>query len=760
MTQMSPRVRLLAALIASSLVPAVYAAPQTALEEVVVTARKRTEDLQTVPIAIDAFSEKSIEQLAISNIDDVAKYTPSLSYSEGLVPADTRPVLRGLALIAGRPNVAVLLDGVDLTSSSLIFNGGGSSLASQLFELERIEVVKGPQSTMFGRNAFGGAIHYISKKPTQEFSGSVSADIGEYGRRNFSGEISGPLIENKVLYRAGILNREFDGYYDNTVNGKDLGTENTSGGALALQFLVNDKLDALWTTRYTDEEYGESAIVLIDAPPRSAPTYATPIDGYKLDPEKISPDTIRLSDMGQDGLNTQTWNTNLTINWQTSIGQFTSISSLNDSWATQDIDNDYGDVAGNAFQIYSRLDQDIDTQQLSQEFRLASDADAKLRWLIGAMYFTEDITVHRYDRVAIGNPNLTRADAPYGTIDQKTQTSAVFGSLGFDLTQQMHLTLETRYSEDSIEVWGDDINAFPPVQYATIDKEMKKFYSLNPRATLDYQLNDDAMVYASISKGTKPGGINVSGYGVGDNIRYYDQEKLWNYEIGTKTSWLDDRLQVNGAIFYMDYKDQLVNALCTSGSPDCPNAPMFSPPPYLENAGKSEIKGLELDVSAVLAEGLTARVSYTYVDSVFDDYQTAGAAVTNYLPPGIDGKADISGNRQPDVSKDSLAANIRYEMSIGNGMDLFAQLDGFYNSERYWDLLERADSGEKFDANAQLGISADQWTVTLYGNNLLEDQVSSAREYFNTNGGFPLKRAYVVRLPPERQFGIRANYKF
>ncbi|MEQ9446315.1 MAG: TonB-dependent receptor plug domain-containing protein, partial [Rhodospirillaceae bacterium] len=178
----------------------VFAAPeafaqQVAVEEIVVTARKRAESLQDVPLSITAFSADMIEKSGIRSIGDVAKLTSSLVFETSFVPQDTRPVIRGLSATRGRQPIGVLLDGIDISSESLLTGGGGIGMNLRLVDAERIEVVKGPQSALYGRVAFGGAINYISKKPGDEFEGRLFADVGDHGQAELTGSISGPVSD-------------------------------------------------------------------------------------------------------------------------------------------------------------------------------------------------------------------------------------------------------------------------------------------------------------------------------------------------------------------------------------------------------------------------------------------------------------------------------------------------------------------------------------------------------------------------------------
>ena len=200
------------------------------IEEILVTARKREESLQEIPLSITAFDANALERNRIQNIDDLAKYTPGLVFDGGFVPQDTRPQIRGLPATRGRPPVGILIDGIDVSSESMLTAGGGMLANLRLLDTERIEVVKGPQSALYGRVAFGGAINYVSRKPGDDVEGNFSIDAGNYGLFELRGAVSGP-VSDKVSLGVNIAYAEHNGYYDNSLDGQDLGGFESAGSS-------------------------------------------------------------------------------------------------------------------------------------------------------------------------------------------------------------------------------------------------------------------------------------------------------------------------------------------------------------------------------------------------------------------------------------------------------------------------------------------------------------------------------------------------
>lgn len=224
-----------------------------ALEEIVVSARKRDESLQDVPISVDVFSKERLEQLAIDSVSDLANYTPSLRFDQGVLPMDTRPVIRGVSALRGRPNVGILVDFVDVSSEALTVAGGGMTANLRLLDLERVEVVKGPQSALYGRSAFTGAVNYITRRPGDKFRGDVNVSFGEFNTSELGVSLSGPLMEN--LNGGFILSKyQTDGWYSNPNTGGDLGAVDSFGGAVSLEWTPTDSITAYFRAEHSKDE--------------------------------------------------------------------------------------------------------------------------------------------------------------------------------------------------------------------------------------------------------------------------------------------------------------------------------------------------------------------------------------------------------------------------------------------------------------------------------------------------------------------------
>ncbi len=230
-----------------------------ALEEVVVTARKRSESVQDVPLAIDAIDAQRITQLDIASTADVARYTPALTFDVGALPNDTRPSIRGVNAARGRPNVGILVDFVDVSSEAMTVAGGGITANLRLLDLERVEVVKGPQSVLYGRGAFSGAINYITRRPSKEFEARIDGDYDEHGTYNLGLSLSGPLLSEQLAGRLTLSSYDRAGWYDNPNTGEELGEGDSNGGSLALEWTPTESLAFYLRAEHSEDEFGPRA---------------------------------------------------------------------------------------------------------------------------------------------------------------------------------------------------------------------------------------------------------------------------------------------------------------------------------------------------------------------------------------------------------------------------------------------------------------------------------------------------------------------
>ena len=466
------------------------------LETVVVTVRRIQEIADTVPLSIRVIDEEEILRRGITDIDDVARMTPGVTYDLGGFPNDTRPAVRGMQAERGRPSVAVMVDGIDLSGENLAISGGGAGVVPDLMDLERIEIVKGPQTTLYGRNAFAGAINYITKKPSDFFEGRVELEGAEYGHRRVAGMVSGPIIDGLLAYRVNAAYRENDGYWTNPVNGGPLGAEEFEGIAGALRFTPGENWDI--NLRYPVSSTDNSDYPTAQLPantrvpvpdgtftagPPGSPSLPCPADLSGQPPQVVGACTrgifagpIRADiDDVQMGFNEVTGEPprgleldqkllSLDAQWETGFGtlRYTLGWIDNDSFVEADGDfTDFDGPPGFVFSLSALQQLDYNDERVDHNLYW-TNSFGSFDLLLGAQYLEEDSVLVNSSSFWLRNPDSPLGGPPFFLTTQQvtpefpvritrdTEYAAVFGKLNWRLTDTLRLGLETRFNSDEI----------------------------------------------------------------------------------------------------------------------------------------------------------------------------------------------------------------------------------------------------------------------------------------------------------------------
>ena len=472
------------------------------IEEIVVTTRKRAENLQEIPIIVTAFTAENIERKGIGTITDVLKYTAGVQINEAFIPQDQRIIIRGLSPTRGRPNGAVLQDDIDISSESLQSGGGSLLINPRLFDIERVEIVKGPHSALYGRSAFAGAINYITKKPSNEFEGRGQVEVGGYGKYDVKGSISGPMIADKLSVGVNAAYWQFDGFHRSTVSGERLGGYEGKGVGGSAIYRATDTFKVTLRGEYTNDSAeplarGVVASNLREAVPVSARTdvpvavggiagrgfvvspllTTLPIITGAIPDRKAGNLIARVSTNprtpGKDypGVDRKVFRTTLRVDEEFSVADFTSLTHYGHAKAKQFLElANIGDM--NATKVAQELNYETDTKLVSQELRLQSNQDGALKWAVGGLYWNEEAdqlsraltcftsfntTVQAGPAVITvpsGNPALNCGPlvAAVGTTlpsnpenwGRNTFHSSLYASADYDITEQFILNLEIR----------------------------------------------------------------------------------------------------------------------------------------------------------------------------------------------------------------------------------------------------------------------------------------------------------------------------
>lgn len=817
------------------------------LEEVVVTARKTTENLQDVPASITAIGGAQLERESVSDIKDVARLTPGLIFDLGFVPQDSRPQIRGLPATRGKPPVGILIDNIDVSSESIQTAGGGMIGNVRLMDLERIEVVKGPQSVLYGRAAFGGAINYVTAKPNldRDFV-KLSADVGEYGRTE--GRVIGnTAISDTVAVRGSLSYAKHDGFYRNSLSGAKVGGFESKGGTIAALWQPNEDFRLNARLAISDDQFEPRAQVAYGFGTNLSQAYPVPAPyvgiclgllpaGFSSAPQATCPAgsaqvaangfatrtgeiggyttvTLSLDPLtGRDYEGTTLKSSVAAVNfdWDTSIGTLTSWTGFAraESRSRQDVDS-YGAAAtavtspsaGTAEPLnFSQvLDLDTTTKQLSQELRLASDADAQLRWSVGAQFWKEDIDQlnYGYTSSTIVGRSVARAvqmigAPPSAGIDAKeTKHKGLYGSLEFDFTEKLSARVEARYNdEDFTYTWLSPArgiayapSAANPTASATNPQwtpavsvtNTSSFTATTPRASVTYKASDDVMFYGSVGKGFKAGGF-VTLAGTPIDFAKFEPEKLLSYELGVKSKLLNGNLILNGNLFFMDNTDKLFTTL----EPDTRSITGTSL--RASNNSDAESKGVEIEAQLAVGEYLRLSALYTYTDAKYTRFApittgTLGIAVAGNCtlgevaatPNPTTGAARVlrycitsnAGLPLERSAKHSGALTATWERPIGGG-DLNFLIDGSmqYMGERPEQAsLAGIVFGAYTNIDLRVGVTSERWSAYAYVENLTDDDTIRSGQAGGdfARAGNQLVGAY---LPDPRQIGVRVSYEF
>lgn len=788
---------------------------------IIVSARKRDESVQDVPIVIEVITAEQIAQRGINNIEDIARYTPGLTFDRGISLQDTRPVIRGLPATRGRPPVGVLLDGIDISTEALGNAGGGSLLNSRLLDLERIEVVKGPQSALYGRAAFAGAINYVTKRPTEDLSGEVTGSYGNFNAWDLGAAISGPISE-KLGFRISARHAQSDGDYDNPVTGADLNAFETTGGSVALEFDSGEGVNIYLRSSYAESQFSQPAIQSISGfipgnvsrPGAGTPEFAAVqvgiaggalVGGFgPVLPSNVPPrGDLRFTGVtglsvdprtGVDfpGSDDSVFTT--TLNLEADLGPFEFV--YNGGFISQQERLIYdGDFFGRQavalpggtvepLNISDIVDFDNDLTLINQEVRFQSLDTSPLRWAVGGLYWHSDVQQDSRSIRAISGFPLSGSPSFAGfsptslvnasTINpspfrRRTDSYSVYGLLEYDLTDKLTIGAEARYITEEASVTRSDFlqAAFAPVAATFVNPVQRESISDDafvPRFSINYAATDDILVYASAAKGFKPAGVSELDFASALADSRFEAEKVWNYEVGFKAGVADNQILLNAAVFYMDWSDKQVTQLIEDAA--APGGFRAS----VQNAAAAEVLGLDASLvfQPSFAPGVTFDVGYTYLDTEYKDFTvltnsaftvTEGANCTiTTVGTGTVCEVSYNGNRLERAPKHQIVSNFNYRTEVAKDVDMFFGASAQYQSNRFLTEANRLALPSFINVDMQLGFEFGNYMIQGFVQNLTkEDAVRTAQNNFDLS---TFGRSVNAFAPPRRTFGVRGRVQF
>ncbi|MDE0680297.1 MAG: TonB-dependent receptor [Gammaproteobacteria bacterium] len=680
------------------------------LEEIVVTARKRSESLLEIPITISAFSAEQIERAGYTTIRDLVTAVPGVQYES--YEAEGRgdsPSFRGVSTNTGDPtlqNSSKFIDGVYVS---------GSLYTVMLDNIERVEVTKGPQSALFGRASFSGAINYITKKPTNDFEGNLRLSIAEENEYQVSGSVSGPLAEDRVLFRVSAATFSQGSPYTNITNGAKMGQQDIDSVSATLRVTPSEQFTGDLMVSYTDAQFGEAAraTTALNMGELAFPD-VTIIGGgtQQLDNPGVASETLRVS---------------LNMNYEMANGyELSVIAGMGQEDTVNEADGDYAPAVNLAFLWFlcvgpyagpgCELFQTVTEREIESSFaevRIASPDDGPLRWLAGVAWFDEDFNTARIRNF--------RQPPSFKT----STTASAFGSVSYDVSDSLTLSLDGRFQGEEIELQVPEANR----------SQSDEFDSFLPRVLAEYQLSDDTLLYFSAAKGNKPGNFNAS---APPDLLIVDEEEMWNYEFGAKLSAMEGRLNFQAAGYFIDWTNQVYRF----NDPD----PNYGS--YFINAGETDVMGADFSVAAILSECWSASLGYSWIDTEFQVFESNNAIT-------VLGDADVSGNETARTANNSLFASVQYTSpfsGFGGDSQVFAGLDVSYRSEMFIDELNLETIEPRTLVNVRGGIDTGTIRLTAFVNNLFDND--------SLTTGFRFGAVALVGLPMPRQAGVSVSLDF
>ncbi len=747
-------------------------------EEMIITARKKEELLIEIPIAVTAFSADAIEDLGLDRIDDIARHTPGFAFNSGLgrQPASDRPVIRGLTTvrngIANASSATVFVDGIYL---------GGSSQSTELYNLERVEVLRGPQAALYGRNTYAGAINYVTRKPTDEFSGKIRMTGAEHGTTNVTGWISGPIIEDTLGFLIAAGHRQYGGEYRNTRDGRLLGGEQSLDVTTKLRWTPIDSLDMtlkMGLQRTDDEHFAaflqgrernNCCFRTADAP--RAREYFV---GEAQKAGDINLYTDLLDAAGGAGNELDRQLVSLNLDWNIANDYtITSLTGYVGDKLRRGVDSSYAAYNPLPFApgAFTKVDW-IEQTDFSQELRLRSPEDRKLRWTTGLYYYQGEAKSVASNQAFIDATDqiiVTPVTTPL--MRDEIENVAAFGGAEWEFIERWIATAELRWATDKISVRNTQSD---PITCSTPDDFTKRFSSVTPRFTISHAATDDLHYYLNIAKGTKPGDFNSKVPALADgcpdeSYRTVDEERVWSYEIGTKGRWWQQRIAANIAAFYLDVTDQQLTQIV-----ELPDGDTAS---IIQNVGRTSIVGFESDLSAALTDNLNVNASYAWTRATYREHISTDEADLN----GSDGSlastrqlGDVSGNFVPRVPEHMASVALRYERPLSNDRSWYASGDYTFESSRYAQEHNLIKTGNRQLFGLRTGFTTAHWEAVVWVTNLFDDDTPvDIQRFLDRRSGslpsFPQQgptrpssspRGFVITLPRGRQIGATIGYRF
>jgi iron complex outermembrane receptor protein len=704
-----------------------------AIEEIIVTAQRREQSLQDVPIAISAFTSDAIEKNMFRDVSEYVTRTPNASFITNGARSRRQISIRGVTNFLGFVGSGTTGFYVD------DFSVAGSTINPPIMDIERIEVLRGPQATYFGRNALGGGISITTKKPVDDFEGSVMLDYSRYDTLDVEGVLNLPLHETFAM-RLNAKSSSSDG---NIKNIHPIGGGNDHDYdyiRTAVRWTPADNLTIDASFGYADESVGmregvpSGVLSFFGAFLYGGSNPDTDGDGVvDADPDGVGfwpENTDRTNFNHPQDVGTAMRNGVLRIDYERGDLLFTSISGY--------INSDFtlaGDIDGSSRDFFNEF-RNIQNQSVSTEFRIQNTNDSAWKWNVGAIYAEDE--GESFNRTVVGAEELF-GFSEFDLIDRSDSTSedkylAVFGQVDYDVTDNWTLSAGGRYSEEKVQ---ENIQGFSGTLVTNLQFE-DTFTDFSPRIAATYRAADNVTWYGTISKGYKSGGVQEAPI---PEFQTYDPETLWNYEVGLKGDFMGNRLRINAALFYMDWRDLQV-AFQENYRDENGDFQLFG---GVNNAEQATSKGAELMATALFTENFIVNFNVGYLDAKFDDF-IAVVDSQNYV---------LDGETIPNSPKWTVSTDAEYGMQLTDAWDAYVRLEYTFRDDVEPTVPSVVYEGFPWDVpsydyfNLRIGLQHEKFRIVGYVENLFdEDYYTNAYQKAFAGGMFiePSWQKYGVRF--------------
>jgi outer membrane receptor protein involved in Fe transport len=665
------------------------------LEEIIVTAQKRQESIQSVPISIKVLSAENLETVNANSLEDIARQVPSMSMAD-LGRGNANVQIRGLGSNVGSVGTVAIYNDGTISAERVQSSGTFSEQDSALFDVERVEVLRGPQGTLYGEGSFGGVINIISKRPNaQKFEAAASAtwfevEDGGSGSNDINAMINVPLIKDRFAARLVGFRIDHDGYIDGydllpvllgegppALVAEDVNTEEVTGGRLSLGY-TGENFDATLILKRQESDIGALSVesdllnLIGSLVPGGNEGRTAYLAGAPLFP----------------GLNNTTDEGILEVNLKTARGTWTSVTG----YGQVDFDNPLGLIS--------------DTEAWSEELRFGTESDGPVNWTVGAYY-----------RTVTKDSDVKIEGVVYPLRDEDIDQWSVFGQLYWDLTATLRATLGLRYGEQDYTLDDRFLALMRPDLPPETTHAEDSFDDLSPKLALDWQLNDDTLLYASIARGYRAGGANID-TSLGEDPtfeRTFDADSIWNYEIGAKTTFWDRKLTVNSAVFYIDWSDIQIDQQIV----DNITGPGFAT--FVKNGEDAHSYGFEADIYVTPGEGWEIVFGGSLVNAQYDN-----GSITSVF-----GVTPLDGEHLPSSPEYLFNASVEKTFALGSGgLEAMIRADYAVRGNSFGDVPNTPPgtdfySGRSDNINLRAGIGGDWWSIQAFVTNLDNSDASN-----------------------------------